>query len=102
NLNELDFSSEGTLTVTAQDGEVTTDYTVNITEGIDPKITERAALIAIHDANRYNRLSWDIEDPDVSNWKGVTTNENGLVIELILNFTDLRVIPAETGQLSTL
>src|SRR5690606_32984357 len=104
NLDELDFSSEATLTVTAQDVETTTDYTVNITETVDPKITERAALMAIYNANEYNGyfLNWDVDDTDVSEWEGVTTDENGLVIKLILNHVDLRVIPAEIGQLSNL
>src|SRR5690606_19230478 len=70
-----DFYSEVVYTVTAQD-ETTTGYTVTVQIGMDP---QRAALITIYNANPGNTLGWDLDDPDIDNWEGVTTDEVGNV-----------------------
>src|SRR5690606_23097271 len=104
NLDELDFSSEATLTVTAQDSETTTDYAVNITEGIDPLITERAALIAIYNSIENNTLNWPVEDEtsNINNWPGVTVNEEGRVIKLNMDHQNIVSLSENIGDLTML
>lgn len=115
------FSSEVTYTVTAEDGsKVTYQVTLEVAN-----MTPREALLAIYNANPGNTLGWDVNDPDISNWQGITVDENGVVTkidfydkvittlppeigqlvnleELLLNFNELTTLPAEIGQLVNL
>lgn len=93
-----DFSSEVIYKITAQDG-TTTDYKVSIQIGMEP---QRAALIAIYNANPENTLGWDLENLDINSWQGVTVDENNNVIKLGLPNSNLSTIPAEVGQLTNL
>ena len=93
-----DFSSGVVYTVTAQDNS-TTDYTVTVHIGMEP---QRAALIAIYNANPGNTLEWDLEDPDLNNWEGVSADESGNVTGLFLSSKELASIPAEIGQFYSL
>src|SRR5690606_6679299 len=91
-----DFSSQVTYTATAEDGSEV-DYVVHLS--IE---TQRAALIAIYNANPGNTLGWDLEDPDIKNWEGVYTDEDGKVIQLSLRDKELTFIPSEIGMLTDL
>lgn len=93
-----DFTTSVIYTVTAENG-TSIDYEVNIsTQGE----VEREALTAIYDANPGNDLGWDLADPDVNNWDGVTTNADGNVLELDIGNTSLLNIPVEIGNLINL
>lgn len=93
------FTNSVTYTVTAENG-TSIDYEISIsTQGE----VEREALTAIYEANPGNTLGWDLADPDVNNWDGVTTNADGNVVELdIGNTINLPNIPAEIGNLINL
>ena len=68
--------------------------------------TDREALVALYNAT--NGENWTISDKWLSDaplgeWHGVTTNDDGRVVELDLSFNDLSgEIPAELGSLSNL
>jgi len=87
------FSNPVTYTVTAEDGSTKT-YEVTI-------VTEKDALVAIHDTNPGNSLGWDLDDPDLSNWEGVTLN-NGVVVDLLIHNSGLTHIPPEIGYFRNL
>lgn len=87
------FSNLVTYTVTAEDGS-TKIYEVIV-------VNERDALEAIHEVNPGNSLDWDLGDPDLSNWEGVTLN-NGTVIDLLIHNSLLTTIPAEIGYFKNL
>lgn len=87
------FSNPVTYTVTAQDGSTKT-YEVTV-------VTEKDALVAIHETNPGNSLGWDLDDPDLSNWEGVTLN-NGVVVDLLIHNSGLTNIPPEIGYFRNL
>ncbi len=68
--------------------------------------TDREALVALYNAT--NGENWTISDKWLSDaplgeWHGVTTNDDGRVVELDLSFNDLSgEIPPELGSLSNL
>ncbi|MBS9463383.1 leucine-rich repeat domain-containing protein [Flagellimonas sp. 389] len=92
-----DFSEAVTYTVTAED-DSKAEYTVTVTITAP---TEREVLVKLFNVNPDNRLGWDIEDDDMSNWEGVTL-ENGKVTELNLSEKGLTILPKEIGSLSEL
>ena len=68
--------------------------------------TDREALIALYNAtdgeNWRNIDNW-LSDAPLGEWKGVTTDDNGRVITLALDKSDLSgEIPAELGNLANL
>ena len=68
--------------------------------------TDREALVALYEATDgdswMNRLNW-LSDAPLGTWYGVTTNDNGRVIELDLLFNQLTgTIPSELGSLTQL
>ncbi len=87
------FSNPVTYTVTAEDGSTKT-YEVTV-------VTEKDALAAIHEANPGNSLGWDLDDPDLSNWEGVTLN-NGVIVDLLIHNSLLTHIPPEIGHFRNL
>ena len=89
-----DFSNEVIYSVTAQDGSV---VTYNVIVNID-KNPQLKALIAIYEANPGNTLGWDLENPDIGSWAGVTTDADGNVIRLYFWNKNLTKLPAEIGQ----
>ena len=118
----INFSQPVVYTVTAEDGS-TRDYNVILRKAP----TAREVLLAINAANPGNTLGWDLDEPDISTWAGVVTDENdatkviGLFLyqnnlttippvieelkdlkELSLRFTGLMNIPAEIGNLKNL
>ena len=68
--------------------------------------TDREALVALYNAT--NGENWTISDKWLSDaplgeWHGVTTNDDGRVVELDLSFNALSgEIPPELGSLSNL
>ena len=72
-----------------------------------PAETDREALVALYNAadgegNWPNQQNW-LSDAPLDEWDGVTTNDDGRVIELVLAYNGLRgEIPAELGSLSNL
>src|SRR5690606_42081348 len=62
-----------------------------------PTSTEIYTL-SLHDALPI----WDLNDPDINNWNGVFTNEDGNVTQLRLEYNQLTAIPTEIGQLVNL
>ena len=95
-----DFSSVVTYTVTAENG-TTDDYDVMITIAEDPAIIQRAALIALDEANPENSLAWNTSS-DISTWDEVTVNEDGLITELDLGNRKITILPDEIKNLSSL
>ena len=68
--------------------------------------TDREALVALYNAtggeNWRNNDNW-LSDAPLGEWKGVTTDDNGRVIKLALDKSDLSgEIPAELGNLANL
>ena len=72
-----------------------------------PAETDREALVALYNAadgegNWPNQQNW-LSDAPLDEWDGVTTNDDGRVIELALAYNGLSgEIPAELGSLSNL
>ncbi len=72
----------------------------------DPQAAEKAALVALYEAT--DGPNWEIATNWLSNlplseWHGVTTNTDGQVVELHLEFNNLAgVVPPELGILSEL
>ncbi len=98
NKTATDFADTVTYTVTAEDGSEE-EYSVTLT--ITPP-TEREVLIALYNANPDNRLGWDLEDQDISNWEGVTV-ANGTVTRLELYDDEvLDSVPPSIGYLENL
>jgi len=60
---------------------------------------QQIALTAIYNANPDNTLNWNLSDPDISNWQGVTTNNYGDVVHLNLSNKNLEVLPPEISDL---
>ena len=91
-----DFTKPINYTVTAEDGTRTVyTATVNIT------LTDKEILLLISEVNPRNALNWN-KDDDISDWKEVKLNDNGDVVNLILETDSLTVLPPEIGQLITL
>ena len=73
----------------------------------DSAETDRPALAALYNAmggekNWPNQQNW-LSDAPLEEWDGVTTNDDGRVIELVLAYNGLSgEIPAELGSLSNL
>lgn len=87
------FSNPVTYMVTAEDGTTKT-YEVTV-------VNEKDALVAIYEANPGNSLGWDLDDPDLNNWDGVTLN-NGTVVDLLIHNSLLSTIPPEIGYFRNL
>lgn len=43
---------------------------------------QKDVLVAIYKSNPENTLEWNLNEQDISNWQGVTTNKKGDVIGL--------------------
>ena len=66
-------------------------------------LTDKEILQAILDANPNNTLGWDLETTtDLGTLVGVTTNNEGQIIELVIASRNLISIPPEIGQLTNL
>ena len=65
---------------------------------------EKQVLLDIYNSNPQSqeKLGWDINEPDLSKWAGVTLDVNGKVIELNLINKVLKVLPTSIGYLSQL
>ena len=77
-----------------------------ITKGPHSAMADRAALVALYNAtggpNWNSNNNW-LSDVPISEWSGVTTDDNGRVTELELGQNQLTgPIPAELGNLSNL
>ena len=92
------FTDAVIYTVTAEDGSEQ-GYAVVVSLN---EISDRDVLIAIYNANPDNTLGWDITSENISSWDGVTTNNNGKVVNLSLNEKNLNTLPMEIGSLSEL
>ena len=105
--------SNGTAQITATSGGVPASATISV-EIEDPEppppppepSDDREALIAFYHATGgpqwTNRTNW-LTDAPLGEWHGVTTGENGRVIELFLRENDLSgELPSELGSLSEL
>ena len=94
------FSNPVTYTVTAEDGSKTV-YTVTLTK----LLTQKGILQTILNANPTNTLGWDLANTatlDLGTLEGVTTDVEGIIIELNLFSKKLIKIPIEIGQLVNL
>ncbi len=78
-----DFSTPVSYTITAEAGNTKT-YTVTVTKESNLD-SDREALIAIYNANPEPQevLGWDINDPNLENWRGVQVTD-GRVTGLFL------------------
>ncbi|UOB19187.1 leucine-rich repeat domain-containing protein [Abyssalbus ytuae] len=97
-------SNEIIYTVTAQDDtQVAYTFTFKFTA-----TTEKEVLIAIYKSNPCNTLGWDITIEDLSEWTGITLDDEGKVIQLSLydeievDGYGLTILPAEIGKLRSL
>ncbi|MEE1964621.1 leucine-rich repeat domain-containing protein [Allomuricauda taeanensis] len=108
---EQDFTDPVEYMVTAENGETKT-YMVSIDVALTAAESDRAALMAIYDANPDSQTiltdwGWGSESP-LNEWFGVETNAEGRVIELDAYDDDdeggasLNVLPHEIGDLTAL
>ncbi len=108
NLEDLDFTTESILIVTAEDGETTAEYIVTLTLDEKLRIAERAALIDFYYANGGNTNTafdtWDVEDEDsdISDWAGININNIGLVSGFNMNNKNISTIPESFADLTEL
>ena len=65
---------------------------------IEP-LTQREILMTIYNANP-GVLNWDVENPDINTWSGVTTNSSGNVI--ILNLSNYASLDLRDGGILTI
>jgi sulfopyruvate decarboxylase TPP-binding subunit len=93
-----DFSSPVAYTVTAGDGS-TKAYTVNVSVTAP---SDREVLFELYNANPGNTFGWDLNDPDIATWQGVTTDDQGRVTKLNLNDRKISHLPASIGNLDKL
>ena len=92
-----DFTNPVAYTVTAEDGSETI-YIVTITK----QLTQKEILQTILDANPNHSLNWDLPntaDSDLGSLDWVTTDGEGVIIELDLQDHNLSTIPVEIGGL---
>ena len=104
----LDTTATATPTATATiTATATVTATPTPTATPDPGIaTDRAALVALYNAtdgpNWRKNNSW-LSDRPIGAWRGVTTDDSGRVVRLVLSTNKLRgSIPAELGNLDQL
>lgn len=89
-----DFTQPQTYTVTAEDGSVA-EYTVTVTLGL----SDREILTKLAESNPNNAADWDLQDPELNRWQGVTAGNDNRVLELNLSQLGFTVLPPEIGQL---
>ena len=95
------------LIVESVDGKLSLTYTISQKPNLDYQLAlEREALIAIYNAldgdNWTNNTNWCSDKP-VSEWHGITINENGFVDNLSLDNNNLYgIIPRDIAKLSYL
>ena len=82
---------------TAVDFSNDVTYTVTITV----ELTNREVLEILYNANPGNALSWHLQDEDISNWEGVSS-DNGVVTELNFEDRDLNTLPVSIKYLTSL
>lgn len=93
--------------VRSVDGKLSVEYTINQYADTDYQLAlEREALIAIYNAldgdNWTDKENWCSDKP-VGEWYGVTTDNDGFVVEIRLNDNNLKGgIPIEIGYFSNL
>ncbi|MEE1964637.1 leucine-rich repeat domain-containing protein, partial [Allomuricauda taeanensis] len=100
---EQDFTDPVEYMVTAENGE-TQIYTVTMDIALTAAESDRAALMAIYEANPEAQsllTDWGSEK-NLDDWFGVTTNAEGRVTELGLAGLDLKVLPSKIGDLTAL
>lgn len=90
-----DFNEPVVYTITAENGSEK-NYEV-IWE-----ISQRDILLTLYHENPENTLNWDLENPDITTWEGVTTDAEGNVIELSLGNKFINHIPKAIGRLTLL
>ena len=68
------------------------------------EIDEKQVLLDIYNNNPGSQtlLGWDIDEPDLSKWGGVTLDANGKIIELNLNHKELEILPITIVNLTKL
>ena len=97
------FSPEG-----RQDFNELVVYTVTAENGAEKsydviwEISQRDILLTLYNENPENTLSWDLENPDITTWEGVTTSAEGNVIRLDLDGKGLENLPKTIGRLAEL
>ena len=96
-MEAQDFSTPISYTVTAEDGS-SADYEVNISLAL----SQKEILTILFNANPNNTLDWILNNPNISEWRGVVTDVNGNILLLALEDQGLDVIPPELGQLNSL
>src|SRR5690606_11198781 len=92
---QQNFTNSVIYTVTAED-KTTVNYTIYVT------LSQRDALLAIYNENPGNTLNWDLENEDISTWEWVTVDDDGNVIYLSIANSNISVLPAEIGYLTSL
>lgn len=95
-----DFTDPVTYTLTAPDGETTSEWTVTISAF--PQV-EYDALIALYNSTDGPNWTfvWDLEQP-MSSWHGVTLSEQGVTGLLLSENNLVGNIPKELGNLTSL
>ena len=97
------FAPEG-----RQDFNVPVVYTITAENGAEKsyeviwEISQRNILITLYNENPENTLDWDLENPDISSWDGVTTDEEGNIIVLDLESKSIQDLPKVIGRLNEL
>ena len=79
--------------------ELITEINIDVV-GVD----EKQVLLDIYNSNPKSQtlLGWDINEPNLSKWAGVTLDTNGRIIELIIVFKELERLPITIGNLTQL
>lgn len=90
-----DFSKPIHYTVTAEDG---TSNTYLVSVGI--ALSQKEILLKIAEANP-GKLDWKEED-NLGDWREVTINGDGQIIEINMYLKGLTILPSEIGQLTSL
>lgn len=91
-----DFTNPINYTVTAADGTSKTYLVL-----VSAELSQKELLLLFSEVNPGNTLEWDA-NMNINDFKGVTIDENGMVIQLSLGNKGLRLLPPEIGQLSEL
>ncbi|MEM9361888.1 MAG: DUF5018 domain-containing protein [Bacteroidota bacterium] len=92
-----DFTEPVEYTVTAEDGS-TEKYTLSFAYR---DYTQKEILTAFYKANPNNKLGWDVEEDDLSKWKGVTLRDN-VIVALDIGTKNLSKLSPELTLLTKL
>lgn len=91
-----DFTKPVIYTVTGEDGS-TLQYTIsfNIT------YTQKEVLVELYNANPDSTIDWNL-DEDITTFRGVTLDENGIITGLLLSNKEINILPPSIGALTGL